>query len=118
MSKNSGRREQKRKNQSSVFKPVPPEESVKNDSNTKTFKVQLKNHWWVILIIAFLSIGALAGGLKYLEEEAKREIAANKDKPLNKQERGFLSSINPFLPMPTPTPTPQLSKEYIYAGSR
>jgi hypothetical protein len=73
---------------------------------------------WAVALIAFLSVGVFAGGLKYLEEDAKQQLAANKDKPSNSRNQSFLSPINPFLPNPTPTPTPQLSKEYIYAGSR
>jgi len=93
------------------------------ETENKPFKpgllAYLKNHWWAVALIAFLSIGVFASGLKYLEEEAKRQLAANKDKPQNSPNQSFLSSINPFLPNPTPTPTPlPLSKEYIYAGSR
>jgi hypothetical protein len=36
---------------------------------------------------------------------------------VSKGSTSWLDSINPFAP-PDPTPTPQLSKEYIYAGSR
>lgn len=72
-------------------------------------------------IIALLSLGVLGAGLKYLEEDAQREItrrANQKGNPNSRQEQPFLNKINPFLPSPTPTPTPQLSKSYIYAGSR
>jgi hypothetical protein len=71
-------------------------------------------------IIGFLALGVLGAGLKYLDEDAQREIArrANNKGNLNNQEQSFLNRVNPFLPTPTPTPTPQLSKEYIYAGSR
>jgi hypothetical protein len=75
----------------------------------------------VIGVICFLALGALGAGLKYLDDDAQREIArrANSKGNLNdKHEQSFLNKVNPFLPTPTPTPTPQLSKEYIYAGSR
>ena len=44
----------------------------------------------------------------------RREVAT----PLNPSQEGFLAKINPFVPAALPSPTPQLSKEYIYAGSR
>jgi hypothetical protein len=84
-------------------------------------------HWWrnlkgtqrwlVVGLVAFISIGALGAGLKYLEESARAEKARLQQNPLAKTD-SVLASVNPFLPPPTPTPTPQLSKEYIYAGSR
>ncbi|MGC2236077.1 MAG: VCBS repeat-containing protein [Pyrinomonadaceae bacterium] len=83
--------------------------------------IYLKSHWWMIVVIAFLSIGALGAGLKYLDEDAKREIARradNQGKINFVEEPSLLSKINPFVPAPLPNPTPQLSKEYIYAGSR
>ena len=46
----------------------------------------LKKHWIVAGLIALFAFGVLASGLKYLEEDAKREIAA---KP---KERSLLSS--------------------------
>jgi hypothetical protein len=51
-------------------------------------------------------------GLKYLDEDAKKQAL------LKPKDRSALSRVNPFLAAPSPTPTPQLSKEYIYAGSR
>jgi len=85
---------------------------------------KLKANWLVVLVISFLSIGALGAGLKYLEDDAKRELArreSHKGKLLTESEKGkesLLNSINPFLPAPLPNPTPQLSKEYLYAGSK
>jgi len=72
----------------------------------------LRAHIWVTAAIAALSLVGFAGGLKYLEEDAAREMARNS------KDRSLLSSVNPFVPAPTPAPTPQLSKEYVYAGSR
>jgi hypothetical protein len=83
--------------------------------------IYLKSHWWIIPVIVFLSIGALGAGLKYLDEDAKREIArreSNKGKINNAEEPSMLSRINPFVPAALPSPTPQLSKEYIYAGDK
>ena len=42
----------------------------------------------------------------------------NASTPLNPSQEGLLAKINPFVPAALPDPTPQLSKEYIYAGSR
>ncbi len=67
---------------------------------------------WVVAAVAVLSLGVLGGALKYLEEDALRQNA------LRAKDRSMLSSVNPFVISPSPTPTPQLSKEYIYAGSR
>lgn len=64
------------------------------------------------IAIIVLALLVLAGGVKYLEEDAVRETAKKG------KDRSLLSSVNPFMPSPTPAPTPQLSKEYIYAGSR
>lgn len=70
------------------------------------------NKWLAFGIIAFLSIGALGATLKYLEEDAAKQ------KRLAVKDRSVLSALNPFIPAPLPSATPQLSKEYIYAGSR
>jgi hypothetical protein len=93
------------------------------ETNASAFKdglTYLKTHVLLLTIICFMGLGALGAGLKYLDDDAGREIArrANNKGNLNNQEQSFLNKINPFLPTPTPTPTPQLSKEYIYAGSR
>ena len=81
-------------------------------SRTGGLLTYLRAHIWATVIIAVLALGALGSLLKYLDEDAKREIAKNN------KDRSFLSSVNPFIPPPTPAPTPQLSKSYIYAGSR
>ncbi|MGB7208882.1 MAG: VCBS repeat-containing protein [Pyrinomonadaceae bacterium] len=62
--------------------------------------------WLVVGVIAFLSIGALGAGLKYLEEEARVSSPH--------VSKGLLYSVNPFVTAPPPPPTPQLSKEYIH----
>jgi hypothetical protein len=67
---------------------------------------------WASVLVIMLALLSFAGVLRYLEEDAQREVAKNSS------DRSSLSSINPFMPAPPPTPTPQLSKEYIYAGSR
>mgnify|MGYP003392389895 CR=1 FL=1 len=72
----------------------------------------LRKNVWASVGIGVLSLGVLGAGLKYLEEDAKRVSS------LTVREGSLLNSINPFLSSPSPTPTPQLSKEYIYAGSR
>ena len=76
------------------------------------FLFYLRHHIWLAKVIGSLAIAVLGLGLKYLEENAKQQ------KALKPKDRSALSHINPFLAMPTPEPTPQLSREYIYAGSR
>ena len=46
-----------------------------NQAANNGWFVYLKQRYWAIGIIAFLSIGTLGGGLKYLEASAKNEIA-------------------------------------------
>jgi len=99
------------------------QKSAESSLAKKSIWTKLKNpsNWWMIAVIAFLALGAMGAGLKYLDDDAQREIArrANNKGSLNdRQDQSFLNKVNPFLPTPTPTPTPQLSKEYIYAGSR
>ncbi|HYJ92813.1 MAG TPA: discoidin domain-containing protein, partial [Pyrinomonadaceae bacterium] len=72
----------------------------------------LRNHLNTALIITFLSIGAIGAILKYLDEDAQTE------RHLAAKDRSTFARLNPFLSAPSPSPTPQLSKEYIYAGSR
>jgi FG-GAP-like repeat len=74
-------------------------------------------HWWLIALVIFISLGVLGVGLKYLEESARSERARLQQDPSAKG-GDLLAGINPFLSPPPPSPTPQLSKEYIYAGSR
>ena len=68
--------------------------------------------WWKIGVIVFLVMGASGAVLKYLDEDAQSQ------KLLAAKDRSAISSINPFVPAALPVATPQLSKEYIYAGSR
>ena len=86
-----------------------------DNSSRSGFYAALKRQWIVVLIVGFISLGALGAGLKYLDEDAKREIAKRSAAtPLNPvKNESLLNSVNPFLPTPTPTPAPQLSKEYI-----
>jgi hypothetical protein len=96
-------------------------EEQKNDgTNTQTTgkrkwwrNLNVTQRWLAIGLIAFLSLGVLGTGLKYLEDSAREEKARHN--PLARNE-SLLASVNPF--MPTPTPSVQLSKEYINAGSR
>jgi hypothetical protein len=82
------------------------------ESGKSAFFSYLRTHIWASIAILMLALLTFAGALKYLEEDAARELAKNS------KDRSVLSSVNPFMPAPPPTPTPQLSKEYIYAGSR
>ncbi len=81
----------------------------KNKSGTIPF---IKRHVAIILATCLIGSGAIGAGLKYLEEDARTQ------QKLQVKDRNIISSVNPFIAPPTPTPTPQLSKEYIYAGSR
>ncbi len=114
MSKNKNRRH-KNASMYSIADPVEPNEqkSSQNPDTTKSFLAYPKgsSRWWAIALVTFLSLGVLGAGLKYLEDSAREQKA-------NPQKTNFLSRLNPFVPAPTPAPTPQLSKEYIYAGSR
>jgi hypothetical protein len=74
------------------------------------------NRWLVVGVIAFLSIGALGAGLKYLEEDARRMESGKRT--VENREQSLLDSVNPFVTAPPPSPTPQLKVEYIHAGSR
>jgi hypothetical protein len=71
----------------------------------------------VVAVCLFLSLAAFGAGLKYLEESARQQ-KFNAKNSSNKENASLLNSINPFVEPPLPTATPQLSKEYIYAGSR
>jgi hypothetical protein len=92
---------------------------IPNQSALKNLLAYIKNpsHWWLVGIIAFLSLGVLGAGLKYLDESARAEQAKRQQNPLAR-DNSLLASVNPFSPPPTPTPALQISKEYIYAGSR
>ncbi|MDQ3801222.1 MAG: VCBS repeat-containing protein [Acidobacteriota bacterium] len=105
---------------SEALKSLELNETEKRNGQAKADLMRkLKSHRWAITLVVFLSVGVLAGSLKYLEEDAKRQMAAQTAAAANHQKQSFLSSINPFLPaQPTVTSTPQLAKEYIYAGSR
>jgi hypothetical protein len=90
-----------------------------NESRQSDWFAKLKNHWWAVALIGLLSLGTFGAGLKYLDDSAKREKAANAGKSdLQKSPPTLLSKINPFVEAPLPSATPQLSKSYIYAGSR
>jgi hypothetical protein len=78
--------------------------------------LSLNGRWLVVGVIAFLSIGALGAGLKYLEEDARRMESGKRT--MENREQSFLDSVNPFITAPPPPPTPQLSKELIYAGQK
>jgi len=80
----------------------------------------LRAHLVLVGIICFVALGALGAGLKYLDDEAQKELArrVNQKGRVNNQEPSFLNKVNPFLPPPDPTPTPRLTKKYIYAGSQ
>jgi hypothetical protein len=123
MSKNKKNRGHKNVSTYSVTDQIDVSESSVKESLSNQHALSLPtyvrkpSHWWLIGIIAFLSLGALGASLKYLEDSAREEKIRHQQNPLVKNE-SLLASFNPFTAAPTPSPTPQLSKEYIYAGSR
>ncbi len=109
-----------RRNKIEVSKAIGLDKSAINKISKSTFFTYLKANWLMVLLIAFLSFGALGASLKYLEDSAKRQMAQGKNPRVSKgeTEESLLNSINPFLPVALPTPTPQLSKELIYSGQK
>ena len=89
-----------------------------NQTNKTNWFAYLKTHWWAVGIIAFLSLGALGGGLRYLEDDAKRQQSDTKTLTADLKQQSLLNRINPFISAPLPPPSPTLSKEYVYAGAR
>lgn len=120
--------------QSAAEKAAEYQQTIEPSNSTKLIKSSVsihrkwKNRWrnlsgqgklLAVLFIGILSLGTFGAGMKYLEEDAKRVIAQrNASTRLNPSEEGWFSKLNPFVPSLSPSPTPQLSKEYIYAGSR
>ncbi len=78
----------------------------------------LKTHWWAVALAAFLSFSVLGATMKYMEEDARRQMANGSLKSPNGENQSLLNRVNPFITLPVVNPTPQLSKEYIYAGGR
>ncbi|HSK73222.1 MAG TPA: VCBS repeat-containing protein [Pyrinomonadaceae bacterium] len=76
----------------------------------------LKKHWLVVLVICFLALGSFGAVMKSLQESAERQRLNQSSS--GEETGGFLSRLNPLASAPVVTSTPQLSKEYIYAGSR
>lgn len=101
-------------NQTTVSESSEYNESGESNNSKSGLFAYLKNpsNFWIVGLIALFALGALGAGLKYLDESAKQEKASGS------QNQSFLSKINPFAANPLLSPTPQLSKEYIYAGSR
>ncbi len=125
MSKHNKRRN-RAKETAIIDTSVQPEETVtqpdvnQTKSSGLTHKIAyLKQHWWAVGLIVFLALGVFGAGLKYLEDDARRVMAdRSKATRLNPVNEGLLAKINPFLSAPMPSSTPQLSKEYLYAGSK
>ena len=91
--------------------------SSRSKSGTAAQLSYLKRHWWAVAAICFLALGTLGSGLKYLEEDARRQIERSQTSATGQREETWLNLINPFLTK-TPPPLYQLSKEYIYAGDK
>jgi hypothetical protein len=71
-----------------------------------------------LMMIVLFALGAFGAGLKYLEEDAARQMRNGNRKTENIKTRSLLNRLNPFIPHPPPPPPPQLTREYIYAGER
>jgi hypothetical protein len=72
-----------------------------------------------VAVCLLLVIGALGAGVggKIISVFKPKNTKQETNQPA--QNNGsYLSALNPFVEPPLPTSTPQLSKEYIYAGSR
>ena len=99
-----------------------PEESAPNNSRLTESVAYLRNpaHWWVIGLIALLTLGTFGAGLKYLEDSAQKQKTAKMNSPQNTAagNESLLNNLNPFVEPPLPSAAPQLSREYVYAGSR
>ncbi len=103
--------------------------ALENKSGSQTQVVERRRFWsdWgtggriaAVAVCLLLAVGAFGAGLKYLEDSAKRQRANQSASSSSAtQNSGLsLSALNPFVEPPLPTATPQLSKEYVYAGSR
>ena len=94
-------------------------ESGKNERRFfgKLFSVGWRG-WLIAGVIVPIALGALGASLKYLEDDARRQMAGKHLNDDGSRETSLLDAVNPFLGGGTPTPTPRLSKEYIYAGGR
>lgn len=94
-------------------------EQVNKNISERNLLTKLKERWWIVGVIFVMTLGVLGSGLKYLDEDAKAQLAKRSAAtPLKPHQEPLLNSVNPFLPAPLPISTPQLAKEYIYAGSR
>lgn len=118
---------QKRENQVQVSivggqKPAESMNGQAADATSQTSRsswlLYLRTHWWAVAIIAFLSLGTFGAGLRYLEDDAKRQQLNQPNLTADLKNQSLLNRVNPFIPAPLPSPTPQLAKEYVYAGSR
>jgi hypothetical protein len=93
-----------------------------SSTETSAFFGWIKAHRIIAALIALALFTVTALGLKYLDDDAKRKLRAGgpgvSSPHVSKGSTSWLDTINPFLPAALPSPTPQLSKEYIYAGSR
>ncbi len=80
------------------------------------FVSYVRTHRIAFAIVALALFTTTALALKYLDDDTKRKRAAGV--LASKDSTSWLDTVNPFASAPLPNPTPQLSKEYIYAGSR
>ena len=91
---------------------IEPDAPTESQSRAARAVGLFRGRKWAVLIIAVLAVGGFGAVMKQMQESAREQ---NRLRP---EQRSALSAINPFVVSPSPTPTPQLSKEYIYAGSR
>ena len=65
----------------------------------------VRRNWLMVLIVCFLTLGALGSGLKYLEQDAMRQRRADDGGRRTGKDQSFLNKINPFLTAPPAPPT-------------
>ncbi len=105
-------------------KSTQVEEDTKEVKNSDSIN---KNRWKKLSrqskfaafgIFLFFGLSVFGAGMKFLEDDAQRQIGNGYTAADSPENQSLLNRFNLFLPAPLPASTPQLSKEYIYAGSR
>lgn len=88
---------------------IPGSNELEEFEDRPTILQRLRANWIIVAVVGIAALGVFGSTLKYLEEDATRQS------PTSTKSGSILARLNPITP---PPPTTQLSKEYIYAGSR